>query len=340
MSKKYVDTNGKKNTERAAAYAAVSALLSLIGIGGLFLGYLYRGAPVGYAIAGGEPIMKGTLLGVALEVLQGSISMPKISSVFLAGYLSRFLYLTVFLLIGALILSLALTITAMVKRTSAKKLCLFNGRILLAPYLLLFFGNMLLSALTQGAISFRSFDVPTAMISIAILLVLFFTSLPAGKSKSAFGFLLTVLSLMTVFAFAFPNTALLHDLNDVTLLRTDVTESTRIVLLVLCGVSFMNIILSVVRINAKGAFLFDVFRFGTQFLVTLALIATYYITQGGMFVFFTIQPYTAALLIVPPLAAFMLSAFATALYAGVKLPKREHSTLTQPDTDEQVEAIS
>ena len=68
------------HAKRSGAYAAVSAVLSLIGLLGLFLGYFTDGSTAGYAIAGGAPILKGSLWGVTVEILRGSIGIPTVNA--------------------------------------------------------------------------------------------------------------------------------------------------------------------------------------------------------------------------------------------------------------------
>lgn len=291
--------------KRGAAYAAASAILSILGLMGLPAGYYMGGSAAGKVIAGGAPILRGSLLGVLIEVLRGSIEPPPIDRIAgLAGYLPRLMYWAIPLLAGALCLSLFMTAAAIFRPDSARRLCLWNGRLLLLPYSALLLGNAFYCALRGAELSMRYLDLPSAAAAAAILLVLFLISLAENRGKSWAGALLLALSLVPVCALMIPSS--LCVLLSRAALSAEPLTPFEVLLFTLFGIILLNLTLSVFRLNVKRMYLPDLARFGLQFLFTLGL-AIVSAAAGGEI--FEGGPLAVTLLLISPFCAFFLSLF-------------------------------
>ena len=321
-------------------YASGSALLSLLGLVGILCGY-FMNAHAGNVIAGGEPILRGALVGVIIEIMRGSIALPYVDAGSgLAGYLPGTLYFIVLLLVAVLIFSLSITIASIILPRVARRLYAINGKLLLLPYALLFLGNLLYCALTQEELDARFFDAPTAFTAIAILAAMFLTAFAEDHKKSGANLLLFAFSLITVCAFAAPS-PLVRDING--LANADpIATGEKIALILLLTMAAFNLAASAVRLNAKRAYVFDLVRFCLQFFCVIALIAVYPASGEAIVGFFSHQPLTAVLLLISSLGGVVLSAFFFAVFAK----KQERGEISEPqmapalDMEEQTKAAS
>ncbi len=294
------------NEKTSKLYAAISGIFSLLGIGGLLIGYFTGMSPIGHAVAGGEPILKGALMGVVIEIMRGSIEMPSYNlSLGLSGFLPMMLYILVMILISAVLLSLILTIAAFLLPRFSRLLALQQGRVLFFSYALLFAGNALLYLLSGGTLSASPFDLPCFLTAILLLFVLFLTALAENKIKSALNGFLFCMSLLTACAFLLPSTPLLSSVNALTSPLED--NSLRGILIAFCIVVALNFILSTVRLHAKSAYGVDIVRFGVQLLVMIALIAVCFFRTN--YSFFSDQPLAAIFLLLGTLGGIALSLF-------------------------------
>ena len=80
------------NEKTSKLYGAISGIFSLLALLGLLMGYFVSFSPIGHAIAGGETILKGSLIGAIIEITRGSIKMPSYNFYYgTAGFLQMFL---------------------------------------------------------------------------------------------------------------------------------------------------------------------------------------------------------------------------------------------------------
>lgn len=260
------------NEKNCKVYAAFSGIFSLLGICGLLIGYFTGLAPIGHAIAGGEPILKGSLMGVVIEIMRGSISMPSYNlSYGLSGFLPMTLYILVLVLIGAILLSLAATIAAILLPRFARAVSLFEGILLFFVYTLLFAGNALLFRLSGGKLSPAAFDLPCFLSALLLLCALFFTTFWENKLKSVPNAFLFLMSILVFGAFFLPSAALSDSLNAITL--GDESALMRVTLIAFCLMISVNFAVSATRLHAKRGYVFDLVRFGLQLCGMIALIA-------------------------------------------------------------------
>ncbi len=318
-----------KPRKMSAFYAGISALLSVIGLLGLHLGLFTGGSSVGRTIAGGAPILRGSLMGVAIEIVRGSIGMPAVGSqTGLSGYLPLVLYLAVIVLVAVVCLSLIFSIAAIVLPNLARRLCLTNGRLLLLSYGTLFLGNLSSYTLTHGSWSAEALDLPLAFTALALFTVLSLTAITESPKKGALNFALCLLSAIALGALIVPSTPLLKKLNDIVYEK----PFERITLAAFSSFLLLNLFFSFIRLNAKNAFQIDILRYAVQLIGLIVLVAAY-----EPFTFFTDQPVNAALLL---LASF--DALGGAVFEALLLrQKREKKKLSVPafSVDDEPEPI-
>lgn len=320
--------------ESGKIYAAVSTILSLVGLAGLLIGYFIGGSPSGHSIAGGTPVLRGSLMGVIIEIVRGSIPMPAVSPALgLVGYLPRALYFGVFLLVAAVCVSFVLSIAAALLPKYARTLCLSNGKMLLFSYGILFAGNLLLCALRAARLSADFIDLPIALTLLAVFAVLALIALADNPRKSAFSLLFFLLSAVAFCAFVIPDTPLLHDVNRV-VQGGSMGVFKRIALIILCGIILVNLLISMIFLNSKITYRFDILRYGVQFLCIFILLCAY-----DPLNFLSAQPLSAVLLILTPMGAMCLAIFAESLLiaeTGRRKRIRKKGALTVSIDDEEV----
>ncbi len=324
------ETEREEALRRAPVYGAFAALLTLIGAGGLLIGYYIGGSSLGFAVAGGATVLKGSLIGVVIEIVRGSIPMPMVFPLYrLSEVFPLFLYLAVLFLVAAIGLSFLMTIGALLCPRAARKLCLRIGKLLLLGYAFLFFGNFVFLALLQGRFDARLFDVPTAIVLGLLLLFLLFLSLMENRGKGAWNLLFLVLSVCPVVALCLPSSPLSADVEAVVLLGGTHGEAARTALLLLCGVSLFNLLFSLLRLHVKRGFFFDFVRFSAQLAAEVLLCIAYEDVFGSFTKFFTAQPLSAALLF----SSALLAVVSTLLSCAVSGRKRGAKRQQKPQAE-------
>lgn len=289
-------------------YELCSVLVSVCAAGGMFLGFLFRGSPLGSMLAGGEPLMKGSLLGILVEVLRGSISLPAAGEG-LFGLLPAILYFAVFFFAFSLFLSLLLTLIALAKRTAARKCCFFNALFVLLSYGILFLLPYLHSVAETGTLSRAAVDLPTLIVLLSVLGTLLVFAAVRRRGRVLVNFLLLTLSAFCAFALFCPDTELMEMLGAC---RPFSLSPASLLPPALCVCILLNLLSSALRLGAKSAYSFDAFRFSLQFALLAALTGYRFLTDGS-FSFFTSQVLPLTLLILSSFAALLLSAFSAAL---------------------------
>ena len=304
--------NKSKKSGASRIYAFYSVIFCLIGAFGLFLGFFLKATPFGNTLAGGETILQGSLLGVIIEVVRGSIKMPSTDATGLIKVLPSLLYVGVILLIAAIVIALVLTIVAIFVRKHAKLFSYITGYCVLFAYGLLFCANFLYGALTEQTFSAKLFDIPTGIITAAMIFFLFGLSLVKNGSRSFATLLVFLLTLSSALAFAWPNSALLQSENAAFGGEGELVSGARFTIILLFCVIIFNLVIASVRLSTKNGFAWDILRYGAQFIVTAAL-STVYVVANKSLDFFVQQSIPALLMFLSPLAAFLLSSFTMAI---------------------------
>ncbi len=290
----------------APVYAVCSALFAAVALLGLFLGFFMRGS-VGALIAGGEPILRGSYLGVIVEVLRGSIAMPKAENITLTALLPVFLYFMTYALALGVLLSITLAVLTALKPKMSRFFCTVNGFTVLFLYGAFCVGGVLLGSLRAEIYSWRQLDLPSLTAVLLALCVFAGMTVARKKWRGAVNVFLLLFTADGVCAFIFPGTPLLDDLDR---LGTGTLGMGKTVAMgLLCLFLIANLVLSVLRLErARGQFT-DILRFGAQFAAALFLSAAY-LAEDGAAEFFMAQPLAVVFLLLSPLAALLLSVFA------------------------------
>lgn len=300
---------------QSLVFALISAVFSEIAVFGLFFGYFLENAPLGRLLAGGEPILRGALFGVILEVFRGSIAPPAGGTGLLAG-LPYFLYAMIFVLAIAVVLSLAFTVGAFLKPSASRKLCYLNAHLVLLCYGALSFGALLWGALTAENFSWQLFDLPTLITSAALLLLLFFLGALARKGRSATNLFLLLVTLTGCLAYALPGTKLLSDLTAA--FAGGLPSSLAASLLILFALLLFNLAFSAARLGSGGSLLPDIARFSVWLLAVLLFVALSLSAGTTAEELFLKEPLPIVFLLVPPLAGLLIAAFSASLAAEKK----------------------
>lgn len=295
-------------------YALTAALFTLIGIGGLFLGFAFPASPVAYAIAGGTPIMEGSLFGVIIEIVRGSISFPALSGG-LSGALPAALYLLVIVLTAALFCALVCTIFAFLFPARARTLAYLSGYVLLLSYGAVCAVGLVREALVQEFFTERLLDFPTAVTVLALALAMTVLTAVRFRGRAAVNFLLFVFSALSLLSIAHPLSPILLGLENA--LSGVYTEtSMRIALFFYAAFLILGLVFSALRLGSSKRLWPDIARFGLQFIAACALLVTYLLSGVGFLEFFESQIFATVALFLMPLAAFFVAAFSASVYAG------------------------
>lgn len=303
---KIIKFKGKtRASDHALLRAVCSALYSAIAVGGLFLGYLIPGT-LGKTIAGGDPILHGSLLGAIIEIVRGSLKMPAPAHGF-AGVLPVILFFLVLVLLGVVLLSLVLTILAFLNPKRAKRYATVNGCCTCSVYLALFFGTLFCRSLSSETLERSAFDLPTLLTALSALCLLALTAIAEYGADGCVNALLALWSCAALFAFAIPASPL-----QLLLARAFYDrDPSAICCLAVFGSLLCDLALSLLRINAKRGRGFDVFRFALQFVAALVLAAVCVsdgMTPAALFE----EPFSMMLLLLAPLCAFLVTVFSAA----------------------------
>lgn len=311
-----VPTTEKEEARLFLWYAVCSALFSAIGVLGLFSGFFFHNAPIGYRLAKGEPIFGGSLFGVITEVFRGSIAPPKPAEG-LTGTLPLFLYGGIYALALSVLASLAFTVLGFVRGKWARKLMNVNALMLLMVYGYLAILSLLLEAGTQTVFSILLVDPSAAFVLLLFSLALFVLALAERKLRGGLDFLLFLFTACAVLAFAFPGTPLEESLNGIASAPPAIAVPMGIYLAVLV----CNLILSAVRLRTKNSYLFDAVRFSLLFASSLALFVGFLVNGMSFVGFFSQQPLPTFFLILPGIAGLLFAAFGSSF-----APKRKKNS--------------
>lgn len=310
----------EKTPAAAFLYALSAALFSLIALFGLFLGYFTENAPLGNALAGGEPIMHGSLLGVLVEVFRGSISFPAGEGSGLRAQLPGFLYLMCFALALCIALSILSTVFAFLRPKAAARLCAASACFTIFPYAILCFGGLLLCSLSAQLFTWKLLDIPTFVTTLASFLLLGVLAAVRRGVRGALNALMLAVTFLGAFAFVFPGTPLIEDFNAA--FDSATAGALRPLLLVYSAALFCNFVFSVLRIFAKDSFLPEAVRFGIWFFAALAVFVGYLASGTSLADFFVEQTLPSLFLLLSPLAGLLLAAFGASLTPDKREQKR------------------
>lgn len=249
--------------KEAAFGAFLSALVSVLSLGGLFLGLLFRGSPFSSAVAGGEPVLRGSLFGLFMEIVRGSVRMPALAEG-LRGVLPAVLYGCAVTLMGAVVLSLILTIASFFSPERADLLARANCCVMLLSYGIPLFLVSLYGAAGGGGRP----DLPLLLTFCALLLPYSVYGLKKWGGRGILSLLILLLSAAATAAFCLPRGELAPLLGDALFGGAELPA--RIAVSAAAGISLLNVLLSVLRVGTQGGTL-GLVRFGAQLVAAIAL---------------------------------------------------------------------
>lgn len=240
-------------------YLLGGSLFAALALFGLFSGF-FLDAPLGRLVAGGEPIFRGSLFGVIIEIVRGSIPLPAWESG-LAG-LPFYLYIMSAALGFSVLLELALSALSFARPKGARRICFFNGGLTVLAY-----GVLLLAGLVQGGLSDAPLlDRSVAVILLAAVILLGLLSAARGGGAGFLGWLYVCCSLLScgVLCLA-PFPALLD-----ALFRGE-RETVALLTGAFALFAQFNLLLSLLRLGKRCGSIFELLRYLLQFALSLAL---------------------------------------------------------------------
>ena len=193
------------------------------------------------------------------------------------------------------------------KARSARFFCTLNGFLTLFLYGTLCVAGVLLGSLRRELYSWRQLDLPSLACSLLAFGVFAAMAIAHRGLRGGVNAALLLICSLSVCAFVFPQTPLLDDLNLIATAEAGMAK--RIVMGAFVMVTVANLILSVLRLERPRTQAVDVLRFAVAFAAALALVAVY-LAEGSIADFFARQIYASLFLLLPPLCALLLAAFA------------------------------
>lgn len=316
-----LEKRGAEEVRHPILFGLFSALIAAISVFGLFAGALFRGAPLGQIVAGGEPVLRGSLFGLLVEIVRGSVKAP-------ASGLPLLLYALVICLAAAILLAFACTAAAFLVPKRARTFALAGAYPVTLIYGALFLVTLLHAANGAAGWSDSLFDLPTLTAFLLLSAALALPALIKRRGRAVLNLLFLLLSLSCVPALCYPQTPICEKIG-LLFSGGDLPAGTRLLFALLLALSALNIALSLLRLGAGNSCLWDMLRFGLQLIPSLALLFTE-LTADGIAEFFFAQPLPVALLFLPPLAAAVLAAFGASAPARAT-PKEPESEPPKPE---------
>lgn len=302
----------KTKKTNAGGYRFLAILFAILAVGGLFIGLLAKVAQsVGFLsffkvaeLYQSNEILPNSIIGLAISMIK------RITEIFNMGVDSyaemAVMYaklIFVFLALVAAVVSILMVLFSFLSEGSAKRCAMFSGIFTLIAYgglFLLNFGYYPTTTFTAAL-----FDMPSAVIAGLTALILVITAIARSKGRGFLYVLVTIFTAGIFLAVTYPGSQI------ATYIRMTTTEGIEngifkgyalvdyilgenkelfvgIAMTALVALIALNLLISVIRMNGKKAFFFDVFRYGLQFIaVAVAIVAIIVTADGNKFAIFT-----------------------------------------------------
>ena len=314
------NSENTQSEEGIALYRFLGIFFFLLSAGGLFIGMLGKVTSVFAHLLITSPanIFDYSLLGQLINFFKDFAgTFQNIGQGFQEGVSvglhNSFYVLFVFLVAIAAVVSVAMMIVTLAakKKDTAARAAFASGILSFAAYGGLLFFTYIMRGLTGEANFTSLIDIPLLVIAGLLLLTLFIGTFVRSKGQgaaNAFTFLLTALAAVMLF---YPATTL-GALSFVAFDTVKESVFLGIGLSVLYASIVFNLIVSLIRLNAKKAFVFDIVRFSVQLLgFILTMIATMVPPVSAAGTLFTgAQLLPTVFLIVATVAALVVGVFA------------------------------
>ena len=308
-------------------YALCCGGTALFAVFGLFAGMRLPYSAAAMAVAGRDTMMGSSLFGMAAELLRGSL--PQADSLYTA-----LLQLFLLLMTGAAAFGLASCILAFAAGRTARRLMSLSSTLVL-----LTFGSF--SALVfLGAETMHEALAHDALFTAAAVLVLRILSAAVQWRGKGLGNALLLLFAAAAFTgLCLPQTPLKTELAAALLAPVQLWGPKDIALALLLAVTAANLLLSILRLGAGKAFLFDLIRFlaqcaaaGSAFAVCAA--------EEMSFSLFTGAPLPSLLVGLAALCGLVLSAALLAIRSAQKRPAEKKAASKGQKNASKVQIVS
>lgn len=304
--------DGEKEEEdpkHVGLYRLLAAAVAVLTLGGLFLGLIGNFFAHSAVFTGGT-ILKGSLLGYLLSFAKtqftgGSPMFGGSPSAFFKGLA---LLLPSLVLLAAVVASVVCLFVALFSKRRAERAARFSGTLSLIAYGLMFLYAYCLQSVRAQAYSGALFDVPTALVTAALTILMFAAGVARAKGKALADLLLLVFPLVAVFALVYPASYTAQSIRSI---FSDFSASVfYYLMLVLFGaVLLFNLIVGACRLSAVKRYGFDLIRFSVQLLLSVLLIVAACLRWGSwnMLIFENNSLFPTVLTVINSLGALLLS---------------------------------
>ncbi len=331
-----------EQTYSAGGYRLLAVIAFIAAVGGLFIGLLSKWAGFLahselFSAQGG--VLDGSLIGFFIHYAKtvftdvGILAYLRDSVYHPLNVANAALLLSSSTTALAIVLSLVLGVVSFVSRKAAKGCAMTSAVFVFLGYAGLFATNFYTARLTADGFARTMFDIPTAIIGGVMLICLLIAALARRKGLGLLNFVLFLLTALTIYALC--NTQSLFaqldqdHMGGTAALRENLFFG--ISTLAFLALLAFNFVVSVVRLNAKKAYVFDAIRFVP--LLVAAVLA--FIANGlsNNWALFNTQMLSVILMLAAPLAAILFSlviAIGEVMNTRLQEAKETSRKLSQP----------
>ena len=296
----------------AGGYRFLAVLALLAGAGGLFIGLLGHFTGIFAGAFTGADFLPESLLGFLVSYFKGIFTDAGafFSALFTGGDVASLLLFALSVLVCvSVVLSLVLAVVSFFSAKSAKNCAMTSAVLVCLSYGGLFLLNYYAVLAAQNAFHPSAADLTTGTIAGIMLIALTVTAFVRRGALAFVNLLHLLLLAAVIFGMAYPGSVTLAADINYTHLGQNILVN--LFALITAALIAFNFVACLIRLNAKGAYLFDAVRH-CLLLISIVLVAIVQILDKGAEVVFGSDNLLSVIVtMAAALAAFLLSLIAT-----------------------------
>lgn len=297
----------------AGGYRTLAVIAFVLAVGGLFIGLLYALSGVFLGNFRGEDFLADSLLGFGYTYFKTMFADLGgfFNTLFTGGsMIDVFTFLLVVLLCVSVVLSLVLMIVSFCTAKGAKNCAMTSAIFVFLSYAGFFLLSYYSYSFDNGAFGGGMVDVTTGIVAGVMLICLIITALARRKGLGLLNVLSFLLVAAVIFGLTYPGSAMAEA--DIWYTHFGNNLFVNLTAFIAAVVVILNFIISVVRMSAKKAYVFDAVRFGILLVAVVLAIVAQIVDKT-----FEVMFGSANLLAVILAAAASLAAFLLALIIAI-----------------------
>lgn len=297
----------------AGGYRTLAVIAFVLAVGGLFIGLLYALSGVFLGNFRGEDFLADSLLGFGYTYFKTMFADfgGFFNTLFTGGsMIDVFTFLLVVLLCVSVVLSLVLMIVSFCTAKGAKNCAMTSAIFVFLSYAGFFLLSYYSYSFDNGAFGGGMVDVTTGIVAGFMLICLIITALARRKGLGLLNVLSFLLVAAGIFGLTYPGSAMAEA--DIRYTHFGDNLFVNLTAFIAAVVVILNFIISVVRMSAKKAYVFDAVRFGILLVAVVLAIVAQIVDKT-----FEVMFGSANLLAVILAAAASLAAFLLALIIAI-----------------------